>query len=286
MKTHEVIVDGVRLVAYEWGTPGGQQVVLAHATGFHGRCWDRIIERLPSGWHVFAYDARGHGRSEKTAPVTWGRFGEDLAGMLAAFDIRDAIGVGHSMGGHCMVYACASNPERFKRLVLIDPVIFAREKYQDPPVAFTSLDDHPISRRRDRFDSWQAFYERLQDRHPYSLWQKDILEDYCQYGVLPAANGDGVELACPGRVEASVYMGNYDTDPYPLIPQITQPVQILRAPGSDQDIPEMDFAASPTWPGLAELFVNGQDCYESELTHFMPMQDPDRITQYIIGEEQ
>ena len=80
-----------------------------------------------------------------------------------------------------------------------------------------------------------------------------------------------------------VQVGNFDTNLYPLLPTIKQPVQVLRAPGSDAKTPEMDFAASPTWAGLADVFPNGEDCFEPELTHFMPMQDPDKIAQYIKG---
>ncbi|NKC01409.1 MAG: alpha/beta fold hydrolase [Pseudomonadales bacterium] len=285
MKTHDLTIDGVSLVAYEWGQPGGQQVVLAHATGFHGRCWDKVVDSLPNDWHVFALDARGHGLSEKTEPVTWGRFAHDLVGVLDELQVRDAIGVGHSMGGHCMAHACALRPEFFVRLVLVDPVIFPAESYTKPPGTFMSLDEHPVARRKGEFASWQAFRDRLKDRHPYTLWLPDVLDDYCRYGVVPDPDGEGVKLACPGRVEASVYMGNFDTDIYPLLGKIEQPVQILRAPGGTQAAPEMDFAASPTWPDLAAAFLNAEDCYQADLTHFMPMQDPQRIAKYIRGEE-
>lgn len=285
MKTHDLVIDGVSLVAYEWGQPGGQQVVLAHATGFHGRCWDKIVELLPADWHVFALDARGHGRSEKTEPVSWGRFAHDLIGALEALGARDAVGVGHSMGGHSVAHACALRPEFFARLVLIDPVIFPAESYTRSSGPFGSPDEHPVARRKGEFASWQAFRDRLKDRHPYSLWQPRILDDYCRYGVVPNRGGKGVKLACPGRVEASVYMGNFDTDIYPLLGKIEQPVQILRAPGGDFEAPEMDFAASPTWPDLWTVFPHGEDCYQADLTHFMPMQDPKRISKYIIGDE-
>ena len=52
----------VDLCVFEWGQPGGQQVLLAHATGFHARCWDQIVAKLPADWHIFALDMRGHGR--------------------------------------------------------------------------------------------------------------------------------------------------------------------------------------------------------------------------------
>ena len=44
----------VDLCVFEWGKPGGQQVLLVHATGFHARCWDQVVAKLPENWHIFA----------------------------------------------------------------------------------------------------------------------------------------------------------------------------------------------------------------------------------------
>jgi hypothetical protein len=43
----------------------------------------------------------------------------------------------------------------------------------------------------------------------------------------------------------------------------------------------MDFAASSTWERLAEEFPNGRDVYLPHLTHFIPMQEPERVAQWI-----
>ena len=281
MKEHSVQVDGLSLNAYEYGERGGQQLVLAHATGFHARCWSRVIAQLPSDWHIFALDARGHGLSENSEYVTWGRHAHDLIEVLDALDVRDAIGVGHSMGGHCVAHACGLRPDLFSRLVLIDPVVFVQSAYRNPEQAYRSVEDHPVARRKERFASWEAFRDRLKDRHPYTLWVPEVLDDYCRYGVIPAEDGNGVVLACPARVEAAVYMGNFDTDIYPVIGTIEQRVQVLRAPPKELETPEMDFAASPTWPELWREFPNGEDCYLPDLTHFIPMQDPGLVARVI-----
>src|SRR5213082_2521923 len=99
---HLIHANGEQLAVWDW--PGaGPPFLFAHATGFHGRCWDRIIERFP-GRRCLAIDARGHGRSSKPAPpCSWRDFGPDLAAVAEHFDVRDAIGVGHSMGGHTTV---------------------------------------------------------------------------------------------------------------------------------------------------------------------------------------
>jgi hypothetical protein len=68
-----------------------------------------------------------------------------------------------------------------------------------------------------------------------------------------------------------------------MIGKITQPVPVLRAAQFKQD-GAFDFASSPTPPGLAEEFAHGTDIYLPDLTHFMPMQDPGRIANLIIGD--
>ena len=72
---------------FEWGDadPAQPTVVLAHATGFHARCWDRVIAHLDPSRHVIAIDQRGHGRSAKVPPFNWESFGGDLAGFVDAF---------------------------------------------------------------------------------------------------------------------------------------------------------------------------------------------------------
>ncbi|MDQ6760391.1 MAG: alpha/beta hydrolase, partial [Acidobacteriota bacterium] len=123
-----ILVNGQSLTVWQWAGDS-PPLVLCHATGFHGRCWDQIVARLP-GRHCIALDFRGHGRSSKPAPpYSWRAFGDDLAAILAALNIRDAVGVGHSMGGHSLVHAAAGMPQAFSRLVLLDPVIRPRPAY-------------------------------------------------------------------------------------------------------------------------------------------------------------
>jgi pimeloyl-ACP methyl ester carboxylesterase len=275
-------VNGIELTCFEWGRRGGQQVLLVHATGFHARCWDRVVALLPEDWQVFAVDMRGHGRSSKDGPFGWQQFGSDLVALIHQLELSDAIGVGHSMGGHCVVHACLHVPSAFARLVLVDPVIGAPQQYErSTRHAFDSVEDHPVARRRSHFADWHEMYERYKDRRPYKLWRDEVFVDYCRYGVLPSADGEGVDLACPGLVEASIYMNSFSSDLHERFGEIAQPVTVLRAPGRDPGSVEMDFAKSPTWPELAAQFPKGQDVYLPTLTHFIPMQDPELVAGHI-----
>jgi lipase len=265
---------------FEWGKPGnGPSVLLLHATGFHARCWDQVVAAFPDGTHVIAVDQLGHGRSAAPIITDW----TDVAGatteLLKSLGIRFAVGAGHSMGGHCLVQVADSAPDLFERLVLIDPVIMEREVYQNAPDMSTTFEI--VAKRRNSWTGPEEMFNRFKDRHPYKLWDLAVLHDYCEYGLLPDGQG-GYRMACPPQTEASIYATSTTVDPWPMIGEISQPVTVLRAPQIDRD-GAFDFAGSPTPAGLADDFADGTDIYLSDLTHFMPMQDPKRIAELIIS---
>ncbi len=267
-------VNGLDLALFEW--PGeGRPVFLAHATGFHARCWDQVVERLP-GRHCYAVDMRGHGRSEKPAPpYYWLDFARDVASLAREIGLRDAIGVGHSKGGYAVARAAAMEPGAFTRLLLIDPVIMPREAYSSFKVT-----EHFASKRRNEWASPEEMIERFQGRPPFDRWDPAVLRDYCVHGLLPSPSGEGFVLACPPDVEAATYMGSAGGDPYAEIESLTIPVRILRARGRDEGGP-MDMSASPTNPQLVDHLPAGEDVYLPEYTHFIPMEDPGLVARHI-----
>ena len=275
---------GARIAYFEWGERGAPAVLLIHATGFHARCWDQTVASLPPDTHVIAVDLRGHGRSEKTGPIAdWTVPAQDIKELVAHLNLHDAIGVGHSMGGHTLIQVAAALPGAFKRLVLVDPVMMAPEFYDNPEIMAPGETEHPVTRRRNAWDSWQDMFDAFKDRNPYSLWRPEVLEDYCRYGVVPKADGSGVELACPPAIEGSIYKAAAGRNIYELAKQIVCPVTVLRArqrPPGQRD--SRDFSGSPTWEGLAAVFCQGRDVYLPHLTHFIPMQDPGLVAKYIV----
>lgn len=282
---HRLQTPELSLCYFEWHTGGESTatVLLVHATGFHARCWDQVVARLPPGLRVIAPDMRGHGRSDNVEPYGWDDFGRDLDALCDALSIEDAVAVGHSMGGHCLVQLAGRNALVLRRLLLLDPVIFEPDAYaEDRHRGFDSVDEHPVARRRERFDSWEEMRDRLQGKGSYGLWDPAVLDDYCRYGVLPVPGESSVTLACPARVEASVYLGNTATNVYELIPNIQIPVTILRAPPRDWGAQAgMDFDKSPTDPNLYTHFADATDVLLPQLTHFIPMQDPALVAAYV-----
>ena len=269
-----VPIRGVDLAIWEW--PGdGPPLVFAHATGFHARCWDAVIRRLP-GHRAIAIDLRGHGRSAKPdPPYPWRAFGQDVAALAGLLDLHSAIGIGHSMGGHSIVSSALLRPQTYSALFLLDATIFPPERYGSAP-----FDSSFILRRRRYWNSPAEMFENFSARAPFAQWQPEVLRDYCQYGLLPA--GAQFELACPPLVEASIYPLSVapESNLYGELASFTRPVVVVRA-GILWNGERFDLNSSPTAPGLASRFPLGRDLLLPERSHFIPMEAPEWVAEQI-----
>ncbi len=263
---HRISVDGVDQALWEW--PGEDPPILfCHGTGLHARCWDQVIAHL-AGRRCFALDFRGHGCSDKPdTPYRWRTFGQDVAAVAQALGLSGAIGVGHSLGGHAVTLAAALHPQAFSALFLIDPVIRAKGAYVGPWTGARF-----VAKRRNRWTSPLEMFERFENRPPFDSWDRAVLRDYCEYGLLP--DGDAFVLACPPAVEAEIYENGPlpDADIYPEIATIRIPVQVVRA-GKRFD-PSDVMRNSPTIPDLASKFAHGTDLSLAECSHFISMEAP------------
>jgi pimeloyl-ACP methyl ester carboxylesterase len=271
---------GIDLAVHEWASDGaGVPLVFAHATGFHGRVFDAIIEAFPAH-PAYAIDLRGHGQS-RAAPIDdWRLVARDVAEFMEQAGLSGAVGIGHSMGAHTLLQVAADHPDAFSRLVLFDPVILAPEFYAPGQPLYTADNPHPAIRRKRDFASPEAMIERFQTRDPYNLFAPRVFADYCRYGLVPAASGEGLELACAPEVEASVYASSRSNGAVlEAAKRVDIPVLVVRAQMTNLN----DFKSSPTWPDLAAHLPQGTDLYRPDMTHFHPFQDPADAAR-IIGE--
>ncbi|MCY4214407.1 MAG: alpha/beta hydrolase [Gammaproteobacteria bacterium] len=279
----KIHVNGVELAYFERNQPqpGQPTLLFVHATGFHGRIWDRIIEPLGS-FHSIALEQRGHGRSEKRKINSWKEVGEDLVAFVKALELRNLIGIGHSMGAHALVDATAQTAAAgngpFDRLLLLDPTILAPEHYANP-MSRPDLPGgiHPAARRFNDFASVEDMMQRLAGKSAFPLYDPQSFRDYCEHGLVASPNG-GMALACPPEVEASVYMANNSNSAiFERVAAVRVPVLVVRAKAPPAERGIMDFTSSPTWPGLADNFRHGRDLHWPKVTHFIPMQAPDAV---------
>ena len=118
---HRIHVNDVELAYWQRGERSDElpTLIFVHATGFHGRVFDRIIESFP-GYHSICLEQRGHGRSQKLKIEHWRSQGDDIVAFVTALGLTQCIGIGHSMGGHALVDA-AAKCGAISRLLLLDP---------------------------------------------------------------------------------------------------------------------------------------------------------------------
>jgi pimeloyl-ACP methyl ester carboxylesterase len=93
--------DGALLVVDVAGPADGPTVVLAHCWGGDPHNWEAVASTLVTDGHrVVRWFQRGHGPSTAGSDgFGIDRFGDDLAELLEALDLRDVVIAGHSLGG-------------------------------------------------------------------------------------------------------------------------------------------------------------------------------------------
>jgi len=124
-KTQDTIrmSDGTRMYYKDWGA--GQPVVFSHGWPLSADAWeDQMVFLGSHGYRCIAHDRRGHGRSGQP----WNgndmdTYADDLATLVEALELKNAVHVGHSTGGGEVArYIGRHGTKRVAKAVLIGAV--------------------------------------------------------------------------------------------------------------------------------------------------------------------
>jgi len=112
------------------GHDSGNVVVLVHGYSVPFYIWDGTFEKLSeNGFRVLRYDMYGRGYSDRPE-IVYNRklYERQLLDILEALNLKAPVSlVGLSMGGAVAVGFAVHNPDKVRKLVLVDPLYFRVE---------------------------------------------------------------------------------------------------------------------------------------------------------------
>ncbi len=257
--------DGVDLHLRMMGG-SGPDLLVCHATGFHGLAYRPLAQSLREHFTVWALDFRGHG-SSGPAPgddYAWIGMGADVAACAAAIGAGRLYGFGHSMGGAALLLAERSTPGTFERLFLYEPIVLPRGFFDQPG-------NNPLSRgarnRREVFDSRAEALQRYSGRSPLGVMRADSLAAYVEGGFVDLPDGR-VRLACSAETEARTFEASGGL-----------PTEVASAIGVPAAVAAGTVVGAVSNPGafapaIAEALPQGRFLSFENLGHFGPLEAP------------
>ena len=124
MKTSSILTE--RGAIHYRECPGNGPILLfLHGNLGSSRWWEPVLARLPGGWRGVAYDAIGHGRSERANGLE--RYSvparvRDLIAFIDALALEGVHLVAHSTATPVAIEYALIAPERVATLTLVGPV--------------------------------------------------------------------------------------------------------------------------------------------------------------------
>lgn len=256
--------DGALLAATVAGPVSGPTVVLAHGWTSAREIWAPVAHRLiRRGHRVVLYDQRGHGSSTVGAEgFTIPRLGADLAAVLEAVDVRDAVLAGHSMGGMTVQSLAVHHPDvlaaRADALVLV-------------ATAAHGLGNPRLDARAQRVIGSRALERAMGTRAGLGLFRGTVGAAAAHGHLLTARD---LFLATPPATRRGWLAAMQTMDLRPGLAGITLPTAVVVG-AKDQLTPvRLSEALADAIPGAVLTRLEGHG-------HMLPLEAPDALAELL-----
>lgn len=220
---------------------GDVPLYFLHANGYPPACYQPLLSGLEEDHSILAMHQRPLWPGSRPRELKdWKPLTDDFIRFLDERHAGASIVMGHSIGGIVALRAALRVPERFKVLILIDPVLFP------PPIirfwrliCSLGLGEylHPLVRltrkRRDRFDDLERLFNGYRKKTVFKYMDDPALRTLVKGITCP--DGTGFKL-CYGRDwEAHMYATSVapDMDLWKGLPHLQVPLLILRGEHTD-----------------------------------------------------
>ena len=258
----------------------------AHANGFNGQTYDRLLRKLADRFNIYAWDTPGYGMTDK------GSFYDEINPVLGySYDLealiielfkkhkRKILLGGHSIGGSLSLMVSKYIEEKISGLILADPVVINYHyqyltKYLSPfgyDSSTLKLTKQAL-RKRDRWDSLETVIKSYTNRGIFTTWKAGFLKDYLLGGTKKDKNG--VYLSCIPKIEAASFKNTEIVATPKIIKGTRVPILLLIA----------EIGSTTASLNSFKRLVNLKKIEVIERgTHFFPMEQPDKLISSIKG---
>jgi pimeloyl-ACP methyl ester carboxylesterase len=257
----------------------GAPVHFLHANGYPPECYKSFFELLKNEYHVFGMKLRPLWPDAKITDLKdWNPLVDDLLRFLSDYQAGPVIGVGHSIGGIVTLRAALHEPNKFRALVLLDPVLFPPYfivMWNIARILGIGYHIHPkISgalKRRREFNDLDLVFRGYRNREVFRYLSDENLQAYIRGITKPKIDGN-YELVYSPEWETHIYYTGIwrDMDLWRDLKYLKLPTLIIR--GAETDT---------FWESAARLVKRKQPEIRieaiSQSTHLVPLERPKEV---------
>ena len=188
-----------------------------HATGFNALTYKIFLENLfqksTHNINIKAMDLRGHGMTQANDDPklleSWSLYVNDTLEWIDSIE-GDLVVGGHSMGAIVASRLAAARPDKVKKLIMLEPVLFSpfnsfkmrlmsklRSERSSKLISNTS-------RRRYKFSSQEEVITSYLGRGAFETWSRSWIENYVLGGTKQLDGGE-VILSCHPLWESKTF---------------------------------------------------------------------------------
>lgn len=256
----------------------GSPLHFAHANGYPPGAYRQFLAALGRRYRVLAMEQRPLWPGEDPNQLqSWRLFADDLLRFLQQQALRDVIGVGHSLGAVATMMAALKEPDRFRALVLIEPVFLPPDLLQAAAAAPQEAANMDMVtrtlKRRHRWPSAQAAFDRYRSKRVFQRLSDEALWDYVNAGLRETGEGQ-LTLRFPREWEAAIY-ARPPLDVWELIPQVSHRTLAVRGEHS-QTLQPAD------WERWQQLQPDARFVQMDGAGHLLPLEQPQRLADTVL----
>lgn len=253
-----------------------------HANGYPPECYRPLISKLSQHYQVFLMRQRPLWPNSSPEEIAdWHPLTDDFLRFLDEHPTGPAIAIGHSVGGIVTLRAALRHPDRFRALVLIDPVLFPTyiiRSWQLINALGLGYQVHPLVRaarkRLRQFDDLDRLFKGYRRKPVFKYMDDPSLRAYVD-GIACKA-GQGYKLCYSVEWEMHIYATSvwHDLDIWQGLPGLNIPLMIIRGAETDTFWASTARQVLRKNPGTRIVSI-------PQSTHLVPLERPAEVNQAI-----